>query len=62
MQNPYIILQARMNSECLLGKVLREVVGKPLIGILINRLKAPGISIVLATSINPEIDVLVNYV
>ncbi len=62
MQNPYIILQARMNSERLPGKVMREVAGKPLIGILINRLKASGIPIVLATSTNPENDVLVNYV
>lgn len=51
-----------MNSERLPGKVMRMVGGKPLIGILINRLKKSEIPILLATSINPENDILVEYV
>jgi len=52
------IVQARMGSTRLPGKVLKEVNGKPLIEILLNRLsEAKRIDkIVLATSINKEND------
>ena len=51
-----------MNSERLPGKVMRYVGGKPLIGILLNRLAKCDIPILLATSTNPENDVIVDYV
>jgi spore coat polysaccharide biosynthesis protein SpsF len=59
--NPYIIIQARMNSERLPGKVMMPASGKPLIGILIDRLKSAGIPVLLATSKNPENDPLDEY-
>lgn len=62
VRNPYIIVQARMNSERLPGKVMLKIGGKPLIEILINRLKLSGIPILLATSTNTENDLLVDYV
>jgi len=58
----YIILQARMNSERLNGKVMLPINGTPMIGILINRLKQSGFPIVLATSINPENNTLCDYI
>lgn len=62
VKNPCIIIQARMNSERLPGKVMMKIGGKPLIEILINRLRLSGIPILLATSINAENDCLVDYV
>ncbi len=62
VNNPYIIIQARMNSERLPGKVLKEINGKPLISMLIERLKWSGLPILVATSINKENDVLVEEV
>lgn len=62
VMNPYIILQARMNSERLPGKVMLLVGGKPMIGILIDRIKTADIPVLLATSINPENDILAEYV
>jgi spore coat polysaccharide biosynthesis protein SpsF len=61
VDNAYIILQARMDSERLPGKVMKLIDGKPMIGILFERLKNGVIPIILATSTNPENDVLVNY-
>jgi spore coat polysaccharide biosynthesis protein SpsF len=57
----YIILQARMNSERLPGKVMRSIGGKPMIGILIDRLKQSGLPIIVATSVNSENDSLAEY-
>ncbi|MCF8360341.1 MAG: hypothetical protein K9H26_16430 [Prolixibacteraceae bacterium] len=51
-----------MNSERLPGKVMMKIGGKPLIEILINRLKKSGIPILLATSANKENDCLVDFV
>ena len=51
-----------MNSERLPGKVMMKIGGKPLIEILINRLKESGIPILLATSANKENDCLVDFV
>jgi spore coat polysaccharide biosynthesis protein SpsF len=62
VNNPYIIVQARMNSERLPGKVMMKIGGKPLIEILINRLKQSEIPILLATSTNPENNCLVDFV
>jgi len=61
VKNPYIILQARMNSERLPGKVMMPAGGKPLIGILFDRLGNAGIPVLLATSVNPENDKLADY-
>jgi spore coat polysaccharide biosynthesis protein SpsF (cytidylyltransferase family) len=58
------IVQARMGSKRLPGKVMKEVKGKPLIGYLLERLrKSEKIDkIVLATSVNKENEVLCDYV
>ncbi len=61
VNNPYIIVQARMNSERLPGKVMKTIAGKPLIEILFERLKKSNIPILLATSINKENDILVDF-
>ena len=61
VKNPYIILQARMNSERLPGKVMKTVGGIPLIGVLLERIKGAEIPILLATSANKENDELVEY-
>lgn len=58
VKNPYIIIQARMNSERLPGKVLRTINGKTLLGILIERLKPTKIPIIVATSTNSENDAI----
>ena len=52
------IIQARMTSTRLPGKVMREVLGRPLLSYLIERVRCcKGIKdIVLATTINPEDD------
>jgi spore coat polysaccharide biosynthesis protein SpsF len=61
VEGVYIILQARLNSERLPGKVMRTIGGKPMIGILIDRLKQSELSIILATSVNQENDILADY-
>lgn len=52
------IVQARMSSTRLPGKVMREVLGKPLLGYLIERLHRVTRSdkLVIATSTSPEDD------
>lgn len=62
VKNAYIILQARMNSERLPGKVMKLIDGTPMIGILIKRLKQSKLPIILATSTKKENDELVEYV
>jgi spore coat polysaccharide biosynthesis protein SpsF len=56
-------IEARMTSSRLPGKVLMEANGKPLLGHLVNRLKAvPSIDkICLATTINTTDDALVDF-
>ncbi|MFH1119632.1 MAG: glycosyltransferase family protein [Bacteroidota bacterium] len=61
VSNPIIIIQARMNSERLPGKILKPIGGKPMIGILIERLRQSGIPMMLATSTNKENDELVDF-
>lgn len=61
VNNPYIFIQARMNSERLPGKVLKTIGGKPMIGVLFDRLKDAGVPVLLATSVNTENDLLVEY-
>jgi spore coat polysaccharide biosynthesis protein SpsF len=57
-----IILQARMNSNRLPGKVMKLIGGVPMIGILIERLKKACLPILLATSQDKENDALVDYI
>ena len=57
------IVEARMTSSRLPGKVLLEACGKPMLEILINRLKlTPSLhEIVLATTSNPQDDILEDF-
>jgi spore coat polysaccharide biosynthesis protein SpsF len=61
--NTLAIIQARMASVRLPGKVLAEINGQPLIGRLIHRVSAAQSvdHIVVATTIDPSDDVLVNW-
>jgi len=58
-----IIVQARMSSTRLPGKVMRQILGKPLLGYLIERLRMvkSAAQLVIATSIEPEDDVITDY-
>lgn len=58
------IVQARMSSCRLPGKVMKKIMGKPMIGYLLDRLSlAKHVDkIVLATSVLPENDELARYV
>lgn len=58
------IVQARMGSTRLPNKVMREICGTPMIGLLLKRLaKSTCIDqIVLATSVDPKGKLLVDYV
>jgi spore coat polysaccharide biosynthesis protein SpsF len=58
------VLQARMSSTRLPGKVMRPVVGRPMIGLQVERLRRSARlgRIVVATSIGPEDDPLADYV
>lgn len=58
VEGVFIIIQARINSERLPGKVLMKLGGKPMIEILINRLKQSGFPIILATSQSKENNIL----
>lgn len=49
-----IIVQARMSSTRLPGKVLKSIQGIPLLGYQLQRLKKSGLKIVVATTLNPE--------
>lgn len=57
-----ILVQARMTSTRLPGKVLKEVLGKPLLSYLIERLKCVGQAdaLVIATTINPLDEAIVH--
>ena len=53
-----VIIQARMASTRLPGKVMKEVLGKPLLSYLLERIQCcKGVKdIILATTLNPEDD------
>ena len=53
-----IVLQARMGSTRLPGKALADVDGRPLIWHCIERLRASGLPVVLATTERPDDDML----
>ena len=57
------IVQARMRSSRLPGKVMKEIMGRPTISYLIERLKLSKTidKIVVATSVNKENDILCEY-
>jgi spore coat polysaccharide biosynthesis protein SpsF len=57
------IVQARMGSTRLPGKHMKTVLGKPLLGYLIERLRRVSLShaLVIATTDNPLDDILVEY-
>lgn len=58
-----IIIQARMGSTRLPGKILRDIAGKPLLAHVLGRLDglAHEATVVVATSTRPENDVLVDW-
>ena len=58
-----IIVQARMSSTRLPGKVLKTVLGKPLLGYQIERLQhvQNADDVVVATTINPADDPIVEF-
>lgn len=57
------IVQARMSSTRLPGKVMREVLGKPLLGYLIERLQRiqSSAQLVIATSTAPEDELIAAF-
>ena len=59
----HAIIEARMNSSRLPGKILKKINNKPAIEILINRLsKTPSLdNIYIATTINKTDDQLIKY-
>lgn len=59
MRGTAILLQARMGSARLPGKSMRMFAGHPLVAHAVVRLQASGYPVVLATTINPEDDCLV---
>ena len=63
-QNIIAIVQARMGSTRLPGKVMQQIAGKPLIEVLLHRLSRSTRlnKIIIATSINKKDDTLVNFV
>jgi spore coat polysaccharide biosynthesis protein SpsF len=58
-----VIIQARMGSSRLPGKVLKEVLDKPLLGYLVERIKRSNLinDIVVATTRKELDDVIVDY-
>ena len=56
------LVQARMGSVRLPGKVMKKIVGKPLIGHIFDRLKkVSGLeNIILATTIDSQNDEVIN--
>lgn len=62
MPHNLIIIQARLSSTRLPGKVLMPIwQGKSLLALQIRRIKALGIPFVLATTTNPSDDLLVSW-
>src|SRR5258707_14232809 len=57
------VIQARMGSTRLPGKVLRPIAGKPLLWHIVHRLKTCRLleDIAVATSINPADDAIVEW-
>jgi spore coat polysaccharide biosynthesis protein SpsF len=45
-----VVIQARMGSSRLPGKVLRPIGGRPLLGLMLDRIATGGFPVVVATS------------
>lgn len=60
--NTWVIVQSRMRSSRLPGKVMRKINGIPIAGIQLNRIKTSGYRIAVATSACKENDELCEYV
>jgi spore coat polysaccharide biosynthesis protein SpsF len=56
-----VIVQARMNSARVPGKVLRPLAGRPLLGHLLDRLRRLGMPLVVATSVHPSDDAISRF-
>jgi len=54
-----IIIQARIGSQRLPGKVLKNIDGKTILEILIKRIQACDLPIIVATTVNKKDDILV---
>jgi len=63
MKNIVAIIQARMGSTRLPGKVLLDIVGKPMLWHIVNRLRYSKLinRIVVGTSINKKDDLIENF-
>lgn len=60
-ENALILVQARMRSQRLPGKVMKKIAGRPMIGILFDRLRQSGLDILLATSLLSADDPLAEF-
>lgn len=56
-----VIVQARMNSARVPGKVLRPLAGRPLLGHLLDRLRPLHMPLVVATSDHPSDDAISRF-
>jgi len=56
-----VIVQARMNSARVPGKVLRPLAGRPLLGHLLDRLRTLGLPVVVATSDDSSDDAIASF-
>lgn len=58
-----VVIQARMNSSRLPGKVMMQILGRPLIWYQIQRVRSikTKIDLVVVTTTNPEDQILVDY-
>ena len=61
MSNNGIIIQARMSSSRLPGKVMKTIGDHPMIWYCVKRAELIGIPVVVATSTDPSDDVLAEY-
>jgi spore coat polysaccharide biosynthesis protein SpsF len=56
-----VIVQARMSSARVPGKVLRPLAGRPLLGHLLDRLARTALPVVVATSDDPSDDAVAEF-
>jgi spore coat polysaccharide biosynthesis protein SpsF (cytidylyltransferase family) len=63
MGGVFAVVQVRMGSSRLPGKIMMEVEGRPLLGHLLDRLSSAQLldGVVIATSINPENQIIEDY-
>ena len=58
MSVPLIVVSARMASSRFPGKALAPLAGRPLLQVLLERMRSTGLPVALATSTHPENDAL----